>query len=81
MITQPPVAMLVTEDEARKIFFSPESRPSPLQMASLRKTHHLPALRFGSKILYWADELESHLKAMQRQKLLKLPLRVISQCG
>lgn len=81
MITQPSIDMLITEDEARKIFFSPKSRPSPLEMARLRNSHGLPALRFGRRILYWSDELENHLKAMQHQKLLKLPLRVIAQCG
>lgn len=60
--------MLVTEDEARKIFFTPENRPSRTQMKKLRRTHHLPALCFGHRVLYWSDELESHLKTMDSSK-------------
>jgi len=60
--------MLITEDEARKIFFTPESRPSRTQMKRLRRTHSLPALRVGQRVLYWSDELENHLKTMDSSK-------------
>ena len=60
--------MLVTEDEARKMFFSPEIRPTPSQMERLRQLHHLPAMQFGQRVLYWTDELENHLKTIQHRK-------------
>lgn len=60
--------MLVTENEARKIFFSNEARPTPSQMARLRRVHNLPAVHLGRRVLYWTDELECHLKALQDPK-------------
>jgi len=60
--------MLVTEDEARRMYFSPECRPSPKQMAKLRRAHHLPALKFGHQVLYWTYELEPRIKKMRQPK-------------
>ena len=60
--------MLVTEDEARRMFFSPECRPSAKQMAKLRRALQLPALEFEHQIMYWTEELELHIKALRDNK-------------
>jgi len=60
--------MLVTEEEARKMFFTPEARPSPKQMARLRKQHQFPALQLGSRVLYWSEEFENHLRSLDPDK-------------
>jgi len=57
---------LITEDEARRMYFSPDSRPTPSQMARLRRVHGLPSLRLGRRVLYWTDELEAHLKSLSK---------------
>jgi len=57
---------LITEDEARRLYFSSEARPTPSQMARLRRVHGLPSLRLGRRVLYWTDELEAHLKSLQK---------------
>lgn len=58
--------MLISENEARRLFFSPEARPTASQMARLRRVYNLPALHLGRRILYFKDDLEAHLKSLQR---------------
>ena len=65
---QTPKVMLVTEDEARRMFFSPECRPSPKEMVKLRKSLHLPALEFEHQVMYWTDELEQRIRALKANK-------------
>jgi hypothetical protein len=59
---------LITEDEARKLLFSAEARPSPTQFARLRREYDLPCLRLGRRVLFWDDELKDQLKSLDRPK-------------
>ncbi len=55
---------LISEDEARRIFFPVESRPSLSQWRKMRARHELPALFLEKGTFYWTDELEDSLRRL-----------------
>jgi hypothetical protein len=52
---------LISEDEARRVYFSPESRPTASQWRKMRRRYSLPALFLEKGVFYWTDELEESL--------------------
>ncbi|MDG1358435.1 MAG: hypothetical protein P8P36_09595 [Akkermansiaceae bacterium] len=55
---------LISEDEARRIFFPEESRPSLSQWRKMRTRYALPALFLDKGTFYWTDELEDSLRRL-----------------
>ena len=60
--------MYLSEDEARKIVFSEDIRPSLKAFQRYRRKLGLPAYHFGRRIIYDLDELQDHIKKMKRPK-------------
>ncbi|NCF13420.1 MAG: hypothetical protein GWP68_08605 [Verrucomicrobiaceae bacterium] len=52
---------LISEDEARRVYFPPESRPTASQWKEMRRRYSLPALFLEKGVFYWTDELEESL--------------------
>jgi hypothetical protein len=48
---------LISEDEARRVYFPPESRPTASQWKEMRRRYSLPALFLEKGVFYWTDEL------------------------
>jgi len=53
---------LISEYEARRAYFPPESRPTASQWRKMRSRYSLPALFLAKGVFYWTDELEESLR-------------------
>ena len=60
--------MYLSEDEARKMVFSEDIRPSLKAFQRYRRKLGLPAYHFGRRIIYDLDELEDAIKQMRQAK-------------
>ena len=56
---------LITEDEARKLLFSKDARPSKAAFARMRRLNKFPHVKLGRRVLYWRSELEKTLRRMK----------------
>ena len=55
---------LISEEEALRMYFPPDSRPSIPEWQKIRDRYKLPALCLGSRTLYWTDELEASMACL-----------------
>ncbi|MGB2011931.1 MAG: hypothetical protein ACPHYF_10430 [Akkermansiaceae bacterium] len=55
---------LISEEEALRMYFPPDSRPSIPEWQKIRDRYKLPALCLGSRTLYWTDELEASIACL-----------------
>ena len=58
--------MYVSETEALRAVFSAESRPSLRTFQRMRDKAKLPCYKFGARVVYDLDELETAIKSMKR---------------
>jgi len=56
----------VTEDEARKMLFSPDARPSLSAWQRMRRQLELPHFQIGRFITYDLAQLRDHLETHHR---------------
>ena len=56
---------LISEEEALRMYFPPDSRPSIPEWQKIRDRYKLPALCLGSRTLYWTDELEAAIACLE----------------
>ncbi len=55
---------LISEEEALRMYFPPDSRPSIPEWQKIREHYKVPAICLGTRTLYWTDELESSIACL-----------------